>query len=48
MVSRLNPLRIGLSFPQKTYRLGDTVNLTVDITAQTDATVKEARTGMEC
>ena len=48
MVSRLNPVTVGISFPRKTYRLGDTVSVKVDITAQTDVTVREARIGMEC
>ncbi len=48
MVSRLNPVRINISFPRKTYRLGDAVDMRVDITADTDVTVREARIGMEC
>lgn len=48
MVSRLNPVRINISFPKKTYRLGDAVSVRVDITAETDVTVREARMGMEC
>ena len=48
MVSRLNPVTIGISFPDKTYRLGDTVRVDVDMTADTDVTVREARVGMEC
>ncbi len=48
MVSRLNPVTIEISFPRQTYSLGDTVSVRVDITAQTDVTVREARIGMEC
>lgn len=48
MVSRLNPVRIGISFPRKTYRLGDTVSVRVDMTTDTDVTVREARVGLEC
>ena len=48
MISRLNPVRINIEFSEKTYRLGDTVSLRVDITADTDVTVRKARIGMEC
>lgn len=48
MVSRLNPVRIGISVPRKTYRLGDTVSVKVDMIADTDVTVREARIGLEC
>lgn len=48
MVSRLNPVTIGISFPKQTYRLGDTVSVRVDITSLTDVTVREARVGLEC
>ena len=48
MVSRLNPVRINISFPKKTYGLGDTVSVRVDMTADTDVTVREARIGIEC
>ena len=48
MVSRLNPVTIRISFPRKTYSLGDTVNVMVHITAQTDVAIREARIGLEC
>ncbi len=48
MVSRLNPVEIRISFPNKTYRLGDTVSLRVDMTADIDVTVREARISIEC
>ena len=49
MVSRLNPIRIRISFPGKTYRLGDTANVRVHITTlDTDVMVREARIGIEC
>lgn len=49
MVSRLNPVTIRISFPGKTYRLGDTVNVRVHITTtDTNVTVREARIGIEC
>ena len=48
MVSRLNPVRIGISVPRETFRLGDTASVRVDMTADTDVTVREARIGVEC
>ena len=48
MMFRLNPVRINISFPKKTYSLGDTVDVRVDMTADTDVTVRKARIGMEC
>ena len=48
MVSRLNPVTLEISFPQETYSLGGTVGLRVDVTAQTDVVVREARVSLEC
>lgn len=48
MVSRLNPVRFRIAFLSKTYQLGDTVNVRVDIVAPRAMTIREAHLGIEC
>ena len=48
MVSRLRPLDLSLDFDDRTYKLGDTIDLRVDLTARGDVEVREARVDLEC
>ena len=43
MVSRLRPLDLAISFRQQTYRLGEPIDLTVELTPRRDCDVREAR-----
>ena len=43
MVSRLRPLDVVVSFPERNYRLGDTIDLTIAITPHRDCDIREGR-----
>jgi hypothetical protein len=48
MVYKLKPLEVGLEFEDRTYRLGDTINVTVDLNPRGDVHVREARVDLVC
>ena len=41
MISRLRPLDVAISFPKRTYRLGEPIDLTVELTPRRDCDVRE-------
>ena len=43
MISRLRPLDLTISFPERTYRLGEPIDLTVELTPRRDCDVREGR-----
>lgn len=43
MVSRLRPLDVTVSFQDRTYRLGESIELTIEMTAHRDCHVREGR-----
>ncbi|MCH8207215.1 MAG: hypothetical protein IH956_09470 [Chloroflexi bacterium] len=43
MISRLRPLDVAISFRERTYRLGEPIDLTVDLTPHRDCDVREGR-----
>ena len=43
MISRLRPLEIELSFEDRTYRLGDSIDLEVALSPRRDCLVREGR-----
>ena len=43
MISRLRPLDVEISFPERTYRLGEPIDLTVELTPRRDCDVREGR-----
>ena len=43
MISRLRPLDLKISFPERTYRLGESIDLTVELTPRMDCNVREGR-----
>ena len=43
MISRLRPLDLEISFPERTYRLGEAIDLTVELTPHRDCNVREGR-----
>ena len=43
MVTRLFPLNVKVSFEERSYNLGETINLTVELSARRDMEVREAR-----
>ena len=48
MVSRLRPLDVTVDFDDRTYKLGDTIDLRVALTARGDVGVREGRVDLEC
>ncbi len=43
MVSRLRPLNVNVLFEDRPYRLGETIDITVELTTSRDVNVREAR-----
>ena len=43
MVSRLHPLELSLDFEDRTYRLGETIELSLGLEANRDVEIREAR-----
>ena len=43
MVSRLRPLDLEISFRERTYRLGEPIDLTVELSPRRDCDVREGR-----
>ena len=43
MVSRLRPVEVDVSFLDRTYVLGDNIDLTIELTSRRDCQVREAR-----
>ena len=48
MVSRLRPLDVNLVFKDRTYKMGETINLTVELTPRGDVEVREGRVDLIC
>ncbi len=48
MVYKFQPLRIGMKFDDRTYRLGETVDITVILTPSKDVSVRSARVELLC
>mgnify|MGYP001232824560 CR=1 FL=1 len=48
MVYRLRPLELSFEFEDRSYRLGETVRLTVELTPSTDVQVREGRVDLVC
>ena len=48
VTSRLRPLDVKLSFEDRPIRLGETINLTVELTARGDVEVREGRVDLMC
>ena len=43
MVYKLRPLELALDFEDRTYQLGDTINVTVELVPNADVDVREVR-----
>ena len=43
MVSRLRPLDLAISFEERTYELGETIDLTFELTPHRDCHIREGR-----
>ena len=48
MVSRLRPIDIAISFEDRTYQLGESIRVDVEVTSRGDVTVREARVELVC
>jgi hypothetical protein len=48
MVFRLRPLDVTLTFEDRSYKLGETINCEVELVAKTDVDVREARIDLVC
>lgn len=48
MVSRLRPIGIAITFEDRAYQLGETIRVGVEVTPQTDVTIREARGYIVC
>ena len=48
MVSRLTPLEIAIGFEDRTYQLGESIRIDVELTPRMDVTVREARVELVC
>ncbi len=48
MVSRLFPMGIIVAFERRSYKLGETINLTVDLVPRREFEVREARVDLVC
>ena len=48
MVSRLRPLDVKVDFHDRPYKLGETIDLTVELTPRGDVEVREGRVDLEC
>ena len=43
MISRLRPLDLAISFAERTYGIGETIDLTIDLTPHRDCLIREGR-----
>ena len=43
MLSRMRPVDVEVSFDNRTYHLGDNIDLTIELTPRRDCQVREAR-----
>ena len=43
MISRLRPLELTTSFQERTYRLGETIDLAIKLTPRIDCEIREGR-----
>ncbi len=48
MVYKLRTLDLKLDFAQRTYKLGDTIDVTLDVQLHTDVNVREGRVELVC
>lgn len=48
MVSRLKPVDIAISFDDRTYQLGETIRVDVEVTPRVDVTIREGRIELIC
>ena len=48
MLSRLFPLGVKVSFEDRVYELGETINLTVELSPKRDMEVREGRVDLVC
>ncbi len=48
MLSRLFPLGVKVSFENRVYKLGETINLTVELSPKRDMDVREGRVELVC
>ncbi len=48
MISRIRPLNLNVTFEDRPYKLGETVNLVVELDARGDAEVREGRVDLVC
>ena len=48
MVSRLRPVDIAISIDDRTYQLGETIQVDVEVTPRVDVTIREARIELVC
>ena len=48
MVYKLKSLELGLDFEDRGYKLGDTINVRVNLTPNGDVDVREARVDLVC
>ena len=48
MVTRLRPLSIKLAFDKRPYQLGETIDVSVDLSAKGDIDVREGRVDLTC
>lgn len=48
MVSRLRPVDIAISFDDRTYQLGETIRVDVEVTPRADVTVREGHIELVC
>ena len=48
MITRLRPLDVNLVFEDRPYKLGETINLTVELSARGDVEVREGRVDLVC
>ena len=48
MVTRLFPLNVKVSFEDRPYKLGETINLTVELSPRRDMEIREGRVDLVC
>ncbi len=48
MVTRLRPLEVNLAFEDRLYKLGETIDLYLDLTARSDVVAREGRVDLVC
>ncbi len=48
MVTRLFPLNVKVSFEDRPYKLGETINLTVELSPKRDMEIREGRVDLVC